>query len=170
MRSHQRKLHADNKMSFQCSDCPSFFESYQSFYNHKVKMHTSDKDRTKWVCQYCNTSFSGSRTLRDHITILHATVKPQIPCPVKTCTKVFLTTKRLRAHIKVHDDDSKEQCNVCGLLVTNRHNLEKHVKRVHLKLRNFFCDVCGYSSTFKHSIASHMVRTRLATSQLQVAY
>lgn len=123
-------------------------------------MHTSDKDRTKWVCQYCNTSFSGSRTLRDHITILHATVKPQIPCPVKTCTKVFLTTKRLRAHIKVHDDDSKEQCNVCGLLVTNRHNLEKHVKRVHLKLRNFFCDVCGYSSTFKHSIASHMVRTR----------
>jgi KRAB domain-containing zinc finger protein len=173
LRVHHRKFHA---RSYQCVDCSSFFESYQSYYSHKTKMHSTDKDRTKWICQYCNTSFSGSRTLRDHITIAHATIKPQIPYPVKMCNKIFLTTKRLRAHMKIHDDDSKEMCNECGLLVTSKHNLEKvsvtdknhlqllsffkfqHIKRVHLKLRNFFCDVCGYSATFKHSIASHMVR------------
>lgn len=134
------------------------FDSYQSCYNHKLKMHTADKDRSrKWVCTYCNTSFSGSRTLRDHITIMHSALKPQIPCAVKSCHKVFVTTKRLRAHMKIHDDDAKEMCPECGLLLTSKHNLEKHIKRVHLKLRNFFCDICGYSATFRHSIASHMI-------------
>lgn len=157
LRSHYSKVHSAFKQIFECIDCLSTFESYQSCYNHKIKMHTSDKDRSKWVCSHCNTSFSGSRTLRDHITIMHSAFKPQIPCAVKSCTKVFLTTKRLRAHMKIHDDDAKEMCPECGLLLTSKHNLEKHIKRVHLKLRNFFCDICGYSATFRHSIASHMV-------------
>lgn len=128
----------------------------QSFQKPKTKLHISENN--KWVCRHCNISFSGVRALRDHITVYHATVKPQIPCPVKTCTKVFLTTKRLRAHIKMHNDDAKEMCPECGLLLTSKHNLQKHINRVHLKLRNFFCDLCEYSSTFRHSIASHMVR------------
>lgn len=76
---------------------------------------------------------------------------------MKSCSKVFSSTRKLRAHIKVHDDDSKEMCTQCGLLVTSKHNLQKHIKRVHLKLKNFFCDICGYGATFKHSIASHLV-------------
>lgn len=124
-------------------------------------MHISIKDPTKWACQFCNTSFSGSRTLRDHILITHSLSKPQLTCAVKNCTKVFLTPKRLRAHMKVHDNDAKEMCQECGLLLTSRHNLEKHVKRVHLRQRNFFCDICGYSATFKHSIATHMVTSNI---------
>jgi hypothetical protein len=142
---------------FQCTQCSSNFESYQNLHNHKLKMHHSNQYRSRYHCEQCNTSFSGSRSLRDHIAVLHDKKKPQIPCPVFNCEKVFLTTKRLRAHMKVHDDDAKEMCNECGLLVTSKHNLEKHIKRVHLKLRIHFCDVCGYSATFKHSIAAHMV-------------
>lgn len=161
---------------FKCSECDSFFESFQSLHNHRTKMHTSEKDPTKWMCRHCNTSFSGSRTLRDHITVAHSACKPQIRCPssnyqlywhflnsikiyndiLGSCSKAFSTVKRLRAHMKVHDDDAKEMCNECGLLVTSKHNLDKHIMRVHLRIRNFFCDVCGYSATFKHSIASHM--------------
>lgn len=157
LRTHHMRNHPQSQSVFECRECRSTFESYQSFSNHKLKMHFSERDKSKWVCQHCNTSFSGSRTLRDHITIMHTTIKPQIPCAVKSCTKIFLTTKRLRAHMKVHDDDAKEMCPECGLLLTSKHNLEKHIKRVHLKLRNFFCDICGYSATFRHSIASHMV-------------
>lgn len=145
------------KPSFQCEYCPATFETHQSFVNHAHKMHSEKKRKTKWVCQHCNTCFSGSRTLRDHITITHSSNKPQIPCPVTSCLKVFLTAKRMKAHLRVHDDDAKEMCNECGLLVTSTYNLEKHIKRVHLRLRNFFCDLCGYSATFKHSINSHMV-------------
>lgn len=88
---------------------------------------------------------------------MHASIKPSLPCPVRNCTKTFLTTKRLKAHMKVHDDDSKEMCNECGILLTSYHNLEKHIKRVHLKLKNYFCDLCDYSATFKHSLSQHII-------------
>ena len=153
---HELRVHNQGE-NFKCTDCGSMFSSYNSYNNHKLKMHSSAKDRTKWICKHCNTSFSGSRSLRDHITVMHSRVKPEIPCPVKSCRKTFTITKRLRAHIKVHDDDSKEMCPECGLLVTSKHNLQKHIKRVHLKLRNFFCDICGYGATFRHSIVAHMV-------------
>lgn len=123
-------LQSNHERSFKCTQCDLVFETFQSSLNHKIKMHPSEKDPTKWVCRHCNKSFSGSRILRDHITIVHAVCKPQIQCPTKSCNKVFLTTKRLRAHMKVHDNDCKEMCNECGLLVTSKHNLEKHIKRV----------------------------------------
>lgn len=164
------ELEDDEGTNYSCPSCVFVFDSQESLLSHnnqfhaskkrphgqKIKIHLPDKD-LKWVCQYCNASFSGSRALRDHVTVMHATVKPQIPCPVMNCNKVFLTMKRLRAHTRVHDDDAKEMCPECGLLLTSKHNLQKHINRVHLKLRNFFCDLCGYSATFRHSIASHMV-------------
>lgn len=158
LRIHHRKVHSTMEQMYECSDCFTIFDSQQSFHKHKIKMHISEKENTKWVCRYCKTSFSGVRALRDHVTVYHAIIKPQIPCSVKSCNKVFLTTKRLRAHIRVHDDDAKEMCPECGLMLTSKHNLQKHINRVHLRLKNFFCDLCDYSATFRHSIASHMVR------------
>lgn len=132
--SSERAAQPNHEPVFQCSKCDLVFETFQSSLNHKIKMHPSEKEPTKWVCRHCNKSFSGSRILRDHITIVHAVCKPQIHCPLRSCNKVFLTTKRLRAHMKVHDDDCKEMCNECGLLVTSKHNLEKHIKRVRWEL------------------------------------
>lgn len=123
-----------------------------------MKMHSSEKGRKKWVCQFCNTSFSESRTLRDHIAVKHSKTKPQIPCADISCNKSFFTRRQFRVHMITHkNDDSKKMCPECGILLTTKHNLDKHLKSVHLRLRSFFCDICGYSASFKHSIESHMV-------------
>lgn len=57
--------------------------------------------------------------------------------------------------MKIHSDD-KQICPECGIVVGNKHNLTKHIKRMHLKIYNFYCDLCDYKGFFKFNIVEHV--------------
>lgn len=138
---------------FKCSVCSESFESYNQFYRHKLKVHSEIE---KYVCSFCSKVMKGASGLKNHIALYHETRVTTIKCPFDGCLKSCITTKQLQNHLKNHNEDTKEICAICGLLVANKHNLDKHINRVHLKLRNFDCDLCEYKGFFKFNIVEHV--------------
>lgn len=154
LRSHQVSQHLKTKNRYyECSICLDRFNVYNQLYRHRLKVH---EEVEKYVCNYCKKSLKGASALKNHITLFHLNEVPSMSCPIDGCAKVYITTKQLQNHLKTHNDDTKEVCPECGLLVANKHTLEKHIKRVHLKVRNFACDLCDYKGFFKFNIVEHV--------------
>lgn len=154
LRNHDISKHLKTlERVYECSVCFDKFGSYNELYRHKQKIH---EEVEKYVCSTCGKSLTGASALKNHITLFHSNKTPSISCPMSGCKKVCVTTKQLQNHIKTHNDDTKEICPECGLLVANKHNLEKHINRVHLKVRNFGCDLCEYKGFFKFNIVEHV--------------
>lgn len=114
-------------------------------------------NESKTNCSFCTKSPKEVQALKSHKTSKHETSNTIHKCPLSGCkAKSFVTKKRLQNHLKTHNEDTKEICSYCGLIVANKHNLEKHINRVHLKLRNFECDLCEYRGVFKFNIVEHV--------------
>lgn len=156
LRGHNVHHLTSEEQVFECSVCSDKFKTYIQLYRHRQKMHQSVDKVDKYVCNFCGKSMKGAGILKNHFALHHSNEKPSINCPIENCVKVFITTKQLQNHMKSHDKDSKEICSECGLVLANKNNLEKHIDRVHLKLRNFGCDLCDYKSCFKFEIAEHV--------------
>lgn len=76
---------------------------------------------------------------------------------MRDCRKTFATVQKQRTHVlRVHEGRGKSMCIHCGLVLKG--NLQKHISRVHLKLKNFVCDICGYAGALKHNLSDHMRR------------
>lgn len=150
---HLQMKNLERRKVYECSICYERFDVYNQLYRHKLKVH---EEVEKYVCSYCRKSLKGASALKNHVTLYHSNEAPSISCPMDGCAKLCLTTKQLQNHLKTHNDDTKEICPECGLLVANKHNLEKHINRVHLKLRNFACDLCEYKGFFKFNIVEHV--------------
>lgn len=146
-------LHFRTHNSFTCSNCKSTFQSYNDLNEHRQKNH-GDLIK-KWFCHHCKENFSGSSTLTNHIALYHATTKVKLACPANNCSKECSTRKQLTQHLKSHKDD-KQVCNECGIVVGNKHNLTKHIRRIHLKIKNFECDKCEFKGFFKFNIEQHV--------------
>lgn len=137
----------------ECPTCSEQFDSYSKLYRHKSKEHeTTDK----LTCTYCQKSLKTPSSLKSHINLYHAETKTTFTCNVVGCSRAFFTKKQCMNHIKTHDSDTREVCPECGIQVVSKHNLDKHIKRVHLKERNFACDICDYRGFFKFNIVEHM--------------
>lgn len=136
------------------SEIISHFESHKS--SNSRQESDSSKGLKKWVCHHCKRSFSGGGSLTNHIAIYHI-VSPNIEleCLFIGCNKKFKTKKQLMQHKKIHDED-KQICPECGIIVVNKHNLTKHIRRIHLKMYKFICDFCDYRGFFKFNIEQHV--------------
>lgn len=141
LRGHEAKHHGKAR-DYECSICNEHFETYNQLYRHKLKMHKEMDE--KYICNQCNKSLKCALSLKNHIANMHSMTESTIPCPVEDCKRTCITNKQLQNHIKTHNADSKEICPECGLLVANKHNLQKHINRVHKRLRNYSCDLCEY--------------------------
>lgn len=49
-----------------------------------------------------------------------------------TCGKTFSYSNVLKAHLKTHNNDEKFKCAVCNQEFSQKHNLQTHLKNVHL--------------------------------------
>lgn len=137
----------------ECPSCSEQFDSYNKLYRHKLKEH---EPSDKLSCTFCEKTFKTNAALKIHINQYHAEVKPSFACTVFGCTKTFLTKRFQQNHVKRHDSATVEICAECGIQFVSKFNLEKHIKRVHLKERNFACDICDYRGFYKFNIVEHM--------------
>lgn len=78
-------------------------------------LHVQQKCKELFQCEKCKIFCRSKKHLIDHIKIKH---KPPINL-------------------------SDLKCDLCEKIFTNAHNLIKHKREVHEKLKNYFCDVCG---------------------------
>lgn len=158
-RNHKITNHSPSLI---CSVCQLQFDSYSQMYRHRLKHN--DYEIEKYNCSHCQKVLKSLSSLNNHIKLFHSGETPKLSCPVAGCKKACVTEKQLKIHIKTHDEECKVVCPECGLSLANNYTLEKHIKRVHLKLRKFACDICDYRGFFKFNIVDHVKQRKFFCS------
>lgn len=98
-------------------------------------LHVQQKCKELFQCEKCELFCKSKKNLADHIKVKH---KPPL-------------------------NPSALKCDVCEKIFTTVHNITKHKREVHEKLKNYFCDVCGKGffsiSPLRFHKQSHMTET-----------
>ncbi|XP_047741337.1 myoneurin-like, partial [Hyalella azteca] len=80
-------------------------------------------------------------------------------CHCQTCKRGFYQKAQLERHIKlVHMNLRDHKCSQCDYAASSRWHLKKHVDAVHLKIKKYECGVCQYRDAKKSGLISHVAR------------
>ena len=135
-----------------------------------------DEETHLYHCVLCNYSAKNQSGAKRHVERMHLKEK-RFVC--NTCSAEFLTKKELAYHLGTEHNDlslceNEEkllslkpealQCEYCEYSSTVRQYLERHVKVVHLKERNFVCSECGFAFSEKKSLQSHIDRNTVSAN------
>jgi KRAB domain-containing zinc finger protein len=132
---------------------------HKRYHHNDQKVIKSEK---KYFCSVCKNCFTGAAVLKNHFTLHHSGIEPQIPCPMEECKEFFVTPQQLKSHLgKIHRPQ-KKLCTECGIVVLDNTSLKKHIRRMHLKEKNFHCDYCGYQGFTKTNLTNHVCLLELS--------
>lgn len=149
LRTHM-KNHRGEK-DFMCDQCP-FRTLTKANLNQHMVVHKNEKD---YMCEYCGRLFRSHSGLQSHIQINHLHKKKYscTECDYGTYSKLVL-----HSHVQVkHNSENSGQhiCPVCGLLVTQRYLLLKHIT-VHTHDRPHKCDQCTKTFSTNDRLTAHV--------------
>ncbi|KMZ68781.1 hypothetical protein ZOSMA_22G00710 [Zostera marina] len=139
--------------------CPEFGCGKSFKYPSKLKKHNSSHSKsTEVICSEdgCMKSFSNKNCLKEHMYSCHRFIKCHV-CETQQLKKNF------KRHQRIHEQSSSPtemlRCffEGCCHKFSNKSNLKKHVKAVHLQERPFVCHFsgCGKKFPFKHVRDNH---------------
>ena len=132
-----------------------------------LHLKTHDTTERLFECNVCGKSFKTKLIMDQHVKLSHLMVIKPYPCQVEGCNFSTHSPKLLDNHMEVHRDPSERLnivvCQQCGMCV-NQKNLNRHVRTVHLKEKNFPCEDCNMtffdaSSRRKHYKNVHEEKT-----------
>jgi KRAB domain-containing zinc finger protein len=135
-----------------------------------------DEDSNLFHCNLCNYSSKNQSGAKRHVERMHLKEK-RFVC--NTCNQDFSNKRELAYHLGTEHNDlslcenggslhslkpEALQCEYCEYSSTVRQYLERHVKAVHLRERNFVCSECGFAFSEKKSLQGHLDRNTITTS------
>ena len=127
-------------------------------------------------CNLCNYSSKNQSGAKRHVERMHLKEKRFI---CNTCNQDFNSKRELAYHLGMEHNDlslcdnganllslkpEALQCEYCEYSSTVRQYLERHVKAVHLRERNFVCSECGFAFSEKKSLQGHIDRNTITGS------
>ena len=84
-------------------------------------------------CPACQSTFKQKKDLVEHIKTHNITDEEQLQ-------KV---EEKLNRFAKVSESIHNKKCKLCGQKCKNKINLEQHMKRIHMNVKNYECDLCN---------------------------
>ncbi|CAH1268836.1 ZNF845 [Branchiostoma lanceolatum] len=159
---HQN-IHRENPVTYKCTVCEKEFLVKTYFKQH---IRTHDKKLKTHKCLTCDMVFSSGFLLRRH-EVRHS-VDRTFKC--KFCEKTYKHRGAVEHHQKkehrdqygeaVDDYLNRFACNVCGRTGHTKQVIEKHIKAVHLNLRD---EACPYKGCSKAFVDQNALRSHVAT-------
>ena len=113
---------------FKCHDCGKGFNQLINLKQHQLRKHPkNDEDCTKrHLCSKCDKFFLTSSELKNHL-IYHSNVR-RFTCTADSCDSAFF----------------------------EKRHLDRHLRRIHSGIANFFCNVCGKAFFEKFELNYHL--------------
>nr|XP_045611228.1 GDNF-inducible zinc finger protein 1-like isoform X1 [Procambarus clarkii] len=155
--SHKRNVHSTGTGDQQlCSYCGRTFGSSYNMKNHLAREHGIGQIEVV-VCELCGGKFSDHSSLRNHMKNIHGERK--YSC--ETCGKMFATPGMRNHHInEMHNNTYNYECNLCGEQFHVSFKYRYHMRKMHNTLQ-YACDDCGRtfimrSDLFRHVRGVHM--------------
>ncbi|XP_078606920.1 uncharacterized protein LOC144879392 [Branchiostoma floridae x Branchiostoma japonicum] len=160
---HQN-IHKENPVKYKCEECDKEFLVKAYFKQH---IRTHDKKLKTHICTTCDMGFTSGFLLRRH-EVRHSTDR-RFKC--KFCEKTYKHRGAVEHHQKkehreqfgaavVDDYLNRFACNVCGRTGHTKQVIEKHIKAVHLNLRD---EACPYKGCNKAFVDQNALRSHVAT-------
>eukprot|EP00090_Calanus_glacialis_P040080 TRINITY_DN69855_c0_g1_i1.p1 TRINITY_DN69855_c0_g1~~TRINITY_DN69855_c0_g1_i1.p1 ORF type:complete len:331 (-),score=80.68 TRINITY_DN69855_c0_g1_i1:43-930(-) len=163
LRNHVTKVHLGLK-----DECPICGKHVQDLKNHQNFVHNKVAN---FPCDQCDRKCITSTALKLHVSSVHLGEKVECPvCGEKIC-KAYLN-----GHIRrQHQAREKFECELCGKPYTCRSYLAKHIKTVHMQLREI-CTVCGLETKdlYRHNRYTdcgkkgYVVRSRRGKQNMEI--
>ena len=144
---HNANVH--NKQSYVCDVCG---KSYPT--KLRLDFHSKTHSRSAVTCEICGSNFKREELLLKHKMNVHS--EKNLKCDVIGCGASFSTKLSLRVHAKSHQPKEYNfHCPNCPKKFANNIRMQKHIKAIHLGLKELKCDKCDYTCSYKNSLVVH---------------
>jgi len=134
------------------------------FHHLKMGIHQPVKDVQ---CLHCNFQTSRQTLLEKHLIKVHPKLK------MVTCQFCGEQTSHFDAKAHFEEKHKKEKdltCDQCDFSTHFKNNLEKHVKVIHEKVKDFVCPKkCGFVTAHPSSLKKHMNKKQCLSSRTELA-
>lgn len=144
---HISMSHTEN--NFTCSYCGLCFRYKLNLRTHIVRKH---KPAT-FKCTYCVKKFTSNTYLKVHLGKEHGL--KVVKC--SQCMEKFTSQYNMQRHL-IQAHKAGYECKYCKKLFINTAFMIKHVKRTHLKEKNYECLICFEKFFDKYQLNIHMVK------------
>ena len=134
------------KVNKQCELCFKTFSTRSAMICHVRDIHEKSGD---FECSYCQKRFHRNSAFIVHLR-KHTGEKPFV---CETCGKAFDRKSALNFHTQTHGE--RYPCNLCEKTFSYKKGLQKHVKYVHDKVKNFCCEICSKTFGRKEHLTRH---------------
>lgn len=146
--SHRSRSHSNNKSSFQCPQCSTYYRT-----PGLLKRHTSLHHSVLHICNSCDKKFPNKQSLERHINTQHNITPLEFQC-VK-CNAYFDTMDKMEDHLVVHytNPSSTFTCNHCDQSFTTFAAKNKHIDLEHII--EIECSICHVILPTKEAMDKH---------------
>lgn len=153
----------------ECPKCGKKFErGGQILDNHVNKCHgvpTEKRRATKFNCFECGKSFYTKISCAEHLATVH---NIHIPNVEKFCFECKAEFENPFRHAMTHNNAF--ECNLCGLCLSTKEKLEKHMERHKCnEKRPFPCDICFLAFSCLNHVQSHKLSVHAPPEERSLA-
>lgn len=133
-------------LEYKCSHCVEFFDALEDLVAHE------NTHKISFKCDECSKQFINKSSLKSHLKSHKNTRKDSmINCP--DCGKQ-LKLGSMWMHRKIHNDNKRYSCDICGQKFVQKINLINHTK-MHKGERPYECPECQKSFTERFHLVRH---------------
>ena len=132
-----------------CNFYVQIFQNQIELQEHQNLVHRKNNKERSSICKDCDKTFTQKGYLERHIKLAHSKNLGEGTCD--QCEKTFENRFRLTIHKYDKHREKTISCEYCPIKFLKMSEKERHIKRKHLKLKNFACDKCAYKG-FSHQL------------------
>ncbi|GMR49214.1 hypothetical protein PMAYCL1PPCAC_19409, partial [Pristionchus mayeri] len=98
-----------------------------------------------YKCPYCDHRTKEKSAVEKHVRCMHTN---EAPFECRYCHLKFKVQSNLVRHHRAHTAEKPYKCRQCDAEYADKKNMDAHIYREHLKLRQFICSFPECSSKF----------------------